>query len=77
MTILNQVLLFGILLSFLFLAPSIVKLAFSDGLFEENLPPASVGDRQAGMFVKINPPILTSDSKQDAYVLFRLFDEKT
>ena len=73
----NQVLLVSILLSLLFLAPSITQLAFSDGLFEENLPPASVGDRRAGLFVKINPPILTSDSKQDAYVLFRLFDEKT
>ena len=73
----NQVLLVSILLSILFLAPSITQLAFSDGLFEENLPPASVGDRRAGLFVKINPPILTSDSKQDAYVLFRLFDEKT
>ena len=73
----NQLLLFSILLSFLFLTPSIRNLAFSDGLFEENLPPASVGDRQAGLYVKINPPILTSDSKQDAYVLFRLFDEKT
>jgi hypothetical protein len=73
----NQVLLVGVLLSFLFLTPSIRKLAFSDGLFEENLPPASVGDRQAGLFVKINPPILTSDSARDAYALFRLFDEKT
>jgi hypothetical protein len=77
MTKWNQVLLVSILLSFLFIIPSLSKIAFSDGLFEENLPPASVGDRQAGLYVKINPPILTSDSKQDAYVLFRLFDEKT
>lgn len=50
---------------------------YADGLFQENLPPASIGDRQASLFVKINPPILTSDTKQDAFMQFRLFDAKT
>ena len=48
--------------------------AFADGLTQENLPPASVGNRNASLFVKINPPILTTESKQDAYMQFRLFD---
>jgi hypothetical protein len=51
--------------------------ALADGLFEENLPPASVGDREASLYTKINPPILTSDSKQDAFFELRLFDANT
>lgn len=51
--------------------------AFSDGLFEEKLPPASVGDREASLYTKINPPILTSDSKENAFFELRLFDAKT
>ena len=50
---------------------------FSDGLFEEKLPPASVGDREASLYTKINPPILTSDSKENAFFELRLFDAKT
>ena len=50
--------------------------AFGDGLTQENLPPASVGNRQASLFVKVNPPILTTDNRQDAFMQFRLFDEK-
>ena len=50
--------------------------AYADGLTQENLPPASVGNRQASLFVKINPPILTTDSKGNAYMQFRLFDQK-
>jgi len=51
--------------------------AFPDGLFEEKLPPASVGDREASLYTKINPPILTSDSKENAFFELRLFDAKT
>jgi hypothetical protein len=50
--------------------------AYADGLTQENLPPATFGNRQASLFVKINPPILTTESKQDAYLQFRLFDSK-
>jgi hypothetical protein len=52
----------------------IFRKAYADGLTQENLPPASVGNRKASLFVKVNPPILTSDNKQDAYMQFRLFD---
>ena len=48
--------------------------AYADGLTQENLPPASVGNRKASLFVKVSPPILTTDSRQDAYMQFRLFD---
>ncbi|MGZ5546405.1 MAG: peptidase [Nitrososphaeraceae archaeon] len=54
-----------------------IDYAFSDGLFEERLPPASVGDREASLYTKINPPILTSDTKENAFFELRLFDAKT
>ncbi|HJT48909.1 MAG TPA: hypothetical protein VJ729_12070, partial [Nitrososphaeraceae archaeon] len=46
--------------------------AYADGLTQENLPPASVGNRKASLFIKVNPPILTTDNRQDAYMQFRL-----
>jgi hypothetical protein len=56
--------------------PTFLQKAYADGLTAENLPPATVGDRKASLFVKINPPILTTESKQDAFLQFRLFDER-
>jgi hypothetical protein len=50
--------------------------AYADGLAAENLPPATVGDREAGLFVKISPPILTTESQGNAFLQFRLFDER-
>ena len=48
--------------------------AHADGLTSENLPPASVGNRQASLFIKISPPILTSENVQDTFLQLRLFD---
>ena len=48
--------------------------AYGDGLTQENLPPASVGNRQASLFIKISPPILTSENIQDTFLQLRLFD---
>ena len=70
-----QLIVFFITLNILLLNP--IQNALADGLFEENLPPASVGDREASLYTKINPPILTSDSKQDAFFELRLFDANT
>ena len=53
---------------------NIFQKVYADGLTQENLPPASVGNRKASLFVKVNPPILTTDNRQDAYMQFRLFD---
>ena len=61
----------------LFVTPSIKQSAFSDGLFQENLPPATVGDRQASLFTKVSPPVLTSDSHQKRFFELRLYDAKT
>jgi hypothetical protein len=69
------------IISFLFVTGTILipnlQQIVADGLFEENLPPASVGDRQASLYTKISPPILTSDTKQNALFQLRLFDSKT
>jgi len=51
--------------------------AYGDGLTQENLPPASFGDRQAALFIKISPPVLTKETVGDTYVQLRLFDAKT
>src|SRR5919198_1276852 len=48
--------------------------AFADGFTQENLPPATLAGRSAQLFVKVNPPILTSASKQDTYMQLRLYD---
>lgn len=51
--------------------------AYADGLTQENLPPASLGDRDGSLFVKISPPVYTTESKENAFMQFRLFDAKT
>ena len=51
--------------------------ANADGLSQENLPPASVGNRQASLYLKVNPPVLTTGAAQNAYMQFRLFDANT
>src|ERR671930_471592 len=66
---------FGAILLLLIAVPNYPnQKAYADGLTQENLPPASVGNRKASLFVKVNPPILTTDNRQDAYMQFRLFD---
>ena len=67
----------GLLMFCLFVMPTMKQSAFSDGLFQENLPPATVGDRQASLFTKVSPPVLTSDSHQKRFFELRLYDAKT
>ncbi|MGI0041403.1 MAG: peptidase, partial [Nitrosopumilaceae archaeon] len=52
----------------------VVHEAYGDGLTMENLPPASVGNRQASLFIQVSPSILTSDTAQDTFLKLRLFD---
>lgn len=74
-------LLYGQLLTVLFVVVffivSPIQNVVADGLFEETLPPASVGDREASLYTKISPPILTSESKENAFFELKLFDAKT
>ncbi|MEP0826538.1 MAG: hypothetical protein HRF40_13730 [Nitrososphaera sp.] len=53
-----------------------VQEAFADGLTMETFS-ASLGDRQAQLLVRVNPPILTDASRDDAYMLLRLYDGNT
>jgi hypothetical protein len=46
-------------------------------IFEEKLPPTTVGDRVASLYTKISPTILTSDKKQNPLFQLRLIDNKT
>lgn len=50
--------------------------AFGDGLTSETFT-ASLGDRNAEMLVEVNPPILTDETRDEAYMLFRLYDANT
>ena len=56
---------------------ALMQQAYGDGLTQENLPPASLGNREGSLFVKISPPIYTTTTGGDAYMQFRLFDAKT
>ena len=53
--------------------------AFGDGLFMEQLS-ASLGDRAADLLIKMDPPIVTTetikDKSQKPTVEFKLFDSK-
>jgi hypothetical protein len=56
------------------------KSAFGDGLFMEQLS-ASLGDRKADLLIKMNPPIVTTETIKDLgqrpTVEFKLFDSNT
>lgn len=70
----SKILIFSISMMILLQIPSHV---YGDGLTMENLPPASVGDREASLFIKISPPILTKDTVGNKFLELRLFDAKT
>jgi hypothetical protein len=75
-TIIVSVSLLGMVVLLVTLGNLISERAYGDGLTAENLPPATVGDREASLFVKISPPVLTTESQQNAFLQFRLFDER-
>lgn len=47
--------------------------AFADGLFQENIG-GSIQGRDVQLFVKVNPPILTTETEQDRFLQLRLFE---
>jgi len=74
---LRHLLLIFILVIFLVAVTIIPHKVFGDGFTQETLPGASVGNRTVSVFIKINPPIITSESNQDRYLSFRWFDANT
>ena len=75
-SVIVSVSLLGMVVLLVTLGNLISERAYGDGLTAENLPPATVGDRKASLFVKISPPVLTTGSQQNAFLQFRLFDER-
>ena len=69
--------IFGFFIFLVLITSTLVQSAHSDGLFEENLPPATVGDRNLSLYTKISPPILTPESKENSFLQLKLFDTKT
>jgi hypothetical protein len=67
-------LLIAILVLFSILPSTIPHKAYADGFTQETLPAASIGNRTVSVFIKINPPIITSENIQDRYLSFRWFD---
>lgn len=62
-------------LSFGAITTPCMKEANGDGLFEEKLPPTSLGNRQVVISTKINPPLLTDQTEDtDKYIQLRLTD---
>ena len=52
---------------------SLYQPSFGDGLTSETFS-ATLGNRNAELLVQVNPPILTDASRNDAFLLFRLYD---
>jgi hypothetical protein len=50
--------------------------AYGDGFAQENVQ-ANIGNRVITVFIKVNPPIITSDKSGDKYIQFRFFDANT
>jgi hypothetical protein len=73
-TVLIIVLLFATFTTTSCLQHIINQKACADGLSVENLLPASIGNRQLSLYLKVNPPILTTAAAHSAYMQFRLFD---
>lgn len=73
----EPILLIFILVIFLVAVTIIPHKIFGDGFTQETLPAASIGNKTVSVFIKINPPIITSESNQDRYLSFRWFDANT
>ncbi len=56
--------------------PFVPQKAYGDGFTQENVQ-ASIGNRIITAFIKVNPPIITSDNSGDKFILFRFFDSNT
>jgi hypothetical protein len=56
--------------------PFIPQKAYGDGFTQENVQ-ANIGNRVITLFIKVNPPIITSNNSGDKYIQFRFFDANT
>lgn len=58
------------------LIPFIPQKAYGDGFTQENVQ-ANIGNRVITTFIKLNPPIITSDNSTNKFIQFRFFDANT
>lgn len=72
LALMSSVLIFSLVLSSTFILS-----AFGNGFSAEDLPPASVGDRQVSLFVQMSPPVLTLENQQQPTITLRLYDKIT
>ena len=56
--------------------PFIPQKAYGDGFTQENVQ-ASIGNRVITTFIKLSPPIITSENSGDKTIFFRFFDANT
>jgi hypothetical protein len=68
-------LIFGLIV-FSSAVPFIPQKAYGDGFTQENVQ-ASIGNRVITTFIKLSPPIITSNSQVDKSIFFRFFDANT
>ncbi len=68
---------FSTLVSLIVVLSAVPYSAYGDGFTMENLPPASVGNRNVQLFIKLTPPIITSDTSQPREIYMRVFDANT
>ncbi|VVC05758.1 Uncharacterised protein [uncultured archaeon] len=68
---------FSALVSLIVVLSAVPYSAYGDGFTMENLPPASVGNRNVQLFIKLTPPIITSDTSQPREIYLRVFDANT
>ena len=68
-------LIFGLIV-LSFAVTFIPQKAYGDGFTQENVQ-ANIGNRAITVFIKLNPPIITSDNSGDKYIQFRFFDANT
>jgi predicted secreted protein with PEFG-CTERM motif len=56
--------------------PFIPQKAYGDGFTQENVQ-ANIGNRVITVFIKLSPPIITSDTSGDKFIQLRFFDANT
>jgi len=67
----------SVLIVSLILSSTFILSAFGNGFSAEDLPPASVGNRQISLFVQMSPPVLTLENQQQPTITLRLYDRNT
>ena len=55
----------------------IFSVAYGDGIAQENLSPTDIKGKKVSLFIKMDPPIITSEKLQNRYLMLRWYDANT